>query len=130
MEFQITFDPDAATLATAGEASLEGFRRGIKALVDDPRFEPGMAILVDHRSLDVTPLDPSDVRAIGEYTATLGERIGPSSVAVVVPDRVTFGFVRMGESFANQPQLSVRVFYSLPEGVEWLRTQTPASGTP
>ena len=128
MEFQITFDTNVAVLTTAGAASLEGFRQSIKALVDDPRFEAGMAILVDHTSLDVTPLDPSDVRAIGEYTASLGERVGPSLVAVIVPDQLTFGFVRMGESYANQPQLSVKVFYSRSEGVEWLRTQTPATG--
>ena len=129
MEFQITFDSNVATMTTTGKASLEGFRQGIKALVDDPQFKSGMPILIDHRSLDVSSLDPSDVRAIGEYTATFGNRIGPSSVAVIVPDQVTFGFVRMGESYANQPHLSVKVFYSLPEGVEWLRTQTPATGT-
>ena len=129
MEFQITFDSSAAIFRTAGAASLEGFRQGIKTLVDDPRFEAGMAILVDHTSLDVTSLDPNDVRSIGEYTASLGKQIGPSSVAVIVLDQVTFGFVRMGESYANQPQLSVKVFYSLPAGIEWLRTQTPATGT-
>ena len=121
--------PQLAVYTTSGAANVEGFRRGIEALVDDPRFEAGMAILVDHTSLDVTPLNPSDVRAIGEHTASLGERIGPSSIAIVVPDQVTFGFVRMGESYANQPQLSIKVFYSRPEAVEWLRMQTPAAGT-
>lgn len=129
MEFQITFDLDAAALTTAGAASLEGFRLGIRALVDDARFQSGMPILVDHTSLDVSTLEASDVRAIGEFTATLGDRIGPSFVAVVVPDQVTFGFVRMGESYADQPQLSVRVFYSRQEAVEWLRTQATATGS-
>ena len=121
MEIRIDFDIDAATFTTVGAASLEGFRRGIQALVDDPRFQPGMPILADYTELDSSGLTPDDVRAIGDFTASLADRIGPSTIAVVVPNALTFGFVRMGEMQANQPQLNVRIFYSRPEAVEWLR---------
>ena len=89
-----------------------------------------MPILVDHSSLDASVLTPTGVRAIGDFIATIGDRIGASSIAVVVPDKLTFGFVRMGEMRANQPQLKVQIFYSLPEAVQWLQqTQPPAAST-
>jgi hypothetical protein len=127
VEFELSFDLDVATLTTRGAATLEGFRDGIQALVDDPRFSSGMPILVDHNELDASGMSSDDIRAIGDFTATLGERIGPSSVAVVVPNTLTFGFVRMGEAQANQPQLSVRIFYELDAAMAWLLGQPTAS---
>jgi hypothetical protein len=79
-----------------------------------------MPILIDHTALDATALTATDIRAIGEFVATIGKRIGASSIAVVVPDRLTFGFVRMGELIANQPQLNLKTFYSLDKAVAWL----------
>jgi hypothetical protein len=119
------FTPEAAIVTTSGVARVEDFRKMSEALVDDPRFEAGMPILIDHTSLDASVLTPTDVRAIGEFVATIGDRIGPSSIAVVVPDKLTFGFVRMGEMRANQPQLNVSIFYSLPEAVQWLEQKQP-----
>jgi hypothetical protein len=119
------FTPEAAILTTSGVARVEDFRTMSEALVGDPRFRAGMPILIDHTSLDASVLTPTDVRTIGEFVATIGERLGPSSIAVVVPDKLTFGFVRMGEMRANQPQLNVKIFYSLPEAVEWLQQKEP-----
>ena len=88
---------------------------------------PGMPILIDHTALDATALTATDIRAIGEFVATIGKRIGASSIAVVVPDRLTFGFVRMGELIANQPQLNLKTFYSLGEAVAWLPNHRAAA---
>jgi len=129
VEFHIDVDRDAATFTTSGAATAEGFRRGIQALVDDPRFRAGMPILVDHTALDVSGLAPNDVRAIGDFTASLGVEIGPSAVAVVVPNTLAFGFVRMGEMQANQPGLTVRIFYSRAEAVEWLESHGSGDGS-
>ena len=130
MDFSIAFqvNPKAAVLTTFGVARVDDFRQMSQALIDDPRFRPGMPILVDHSSLDASVLTPTGVRAIGDFIATIGDRIGASSIAVVVPDKLTFGFVRMGEMRANQPQLNVQIFYALPEAVQWLQqTQPPAA---
>jgi hypothetical protein len=122
MEFVINFIPrrEAVIITTCGPASVNRFRHLNQTLVDDPRFQPGMPILIDHTALDATALTATDIRAIGEFVATIGKRIGASSIAVVVPDRLTFGFVRMGELIANQPQLNLKTFYSLDEAVAWL----------
>jgi hypothetical protein len=130
VDFAITFrvHPKAAVITTFGVARVDDFRQMSQALIDDPRYRPGMPLLVDHSSLDASVLTPTDIRAIGDFVATIGDKIGASSIAVVVPDKLTFGFVRMGELRANQPQLNVQIFYSLPEAVQWL--QKPRPGNP
>jgi hypothetical protein len=123
------FTPEAAILTTSGVARVADFRKMSEALVDHPQFQAGMPILIDHTDLDASVLTPTDVRTIGEFVATIGDRLGPSSIAVVVPDKLTFGFVRMGEMRANQPQLNVSIFYSLPEAVQWLQQKQPPAAT-
>lgn len=131
MEFLVNFGltPEAAILTTSGVARVEDFLEMSQALVDHARFRPGMPILIDHTRLDASVLTATDIRAIAEFVATIGEKLGPSSIAVVVPDKLTFGFVRMGEMRANQPQLNVSIFYSLPEAVEWLQGKQPPAVT-
>jgi hypothetical protein len=131
VDFSITFGahPKAAVITTFGVARVDDFREMSQALIDDPRFRPGMPILIDHSSLDASVLAAADVRAIGDFVATIGDRIGASSIAVVVPDKLTFGFVRMGEMRANQPQLNVQIFYALPEAVQWLQQPQPPTAS-
>ena len=45
-----------------------------------------MAILVDHMALDASTLTAADVRALAETVVRLDEQIGPSKVAIVVPE--------------------------------------------
>lgn len=127
MEFVIDFGltPEAALVTTSGIARAADFQRMNQALVDHPRFRAGMPLLVDHTALDVGKLSAADVRSIGEFVATIGDRIGHSAIAVIVPDQLTFGFVRMGEMRANQPQFNLKVFYSRTEAVEWLQGKLP-----
>jgi hypothetical protein len=112
VEFLVNFGltPEAAILTTSGVARVEDFLEMSQALVEHPRFRAGMPILIDHTRLDASVLTATDIRAIGEFVATIGGKLGPSSIAVVVPDKLTFGFVRMGEMRANQPQLNVSIF--------------------
>ena len=73
MEFLLNFGvtPEAAILTTSGVARVDDFRMMSEALVDNPRFRAGMPILIDHTSLDASVLTATDVRAIGEFVATV-----------------------------------------------------------
>ena len=55
MKYTIDFSgsPQDVTITTFGPASREGLVGFVQDLVDDPRYRPGMFILVDH--LDSTP---------------------------------------------------------------------------
>jgi hypothetical protein len=113
-------DPERLTVTTSGQADLPGFRRIHEDIVSDERFRPGMPILADHTALQAGGLTTAEVQAIGELTAAFGRRFGTSRVAVVVPDALTFGLVRMAEARAGPTPLRLRIFYSRDEAVAWL----------
>jgi hypothetical protein len=124
VEFSLNFlgGRGVVIITTAGVATVEDFRVMNDALVEDPRFQPGTPILFDHSALDMTSLSADDVRRLGERPVMLGDRIGSSSIAVVVPSKVTFGLARMSHSRSTQSERTVRNFYTLAEALTWIRT--------
>jgi hypothetical protein len=123
MEFRIEFggEPQDVTLTTSGRANADGFRQMNEELVSDPRFRPGMAILVDHSELDVSGLGPDDVEAIGASVIRLGDLIGPSPVAIVGADMMTVAVSRVSRAYASPAPLRARSFYGRDEALAWLR---------
>ena len=132
MEYAIEFggSPQDVTIETSGPATAAGLIGFVSDLVADPRFRPGMSILVDHTELDARPLTGADVRAMAETVIQLDERIGRSKVAILVPNPLTFGYARMYELHAAETQLHSRVFYSRDEALGWLEAPPGPSGIP
>ena len=124
MEYTIEFGGMAqdVTITTSGPASAEGLLDFVKDLVGDPRFRPGMLILVDHMAIDPTTITATDVRAQADTVIRLDDRIGPSKVAIVVPNPLAFGYARMYELHAARAQVESQVFYSRNEALAWLET--------
>ena len=87
MQYTIDFSgsPQDVTITTFGPASRQGLVGFVQDLVDDPRYRPGMFILVDHLALDATTMTGDDVRAQAERVIKLEERLGPCKLAIVVP---------------------------------------------
>jgi hypothetical protein len=115
--------PQDVTITTSGSGTGKGLVDFVRDLVSSPRFRPGMLILVDHLSLDPTPITAADVRAQAEAVILLNERIGPSKVAIVVPTPLAFGFARMYELHAEPAEVTSKVFYSRSEALEWLESE-------
>jgi hypothetical protein len=128
VQHTIEFDgsPQDVTITTSGAASREGLIAFVRDLVDDPRFRPGMSILVDHLAIDATTLEGADVRSQAEVVVELEERLGPCHVAIVVPTPLAFGYARMYELHAAETQIHSRVFYSRDEGLAWLAAHAPS----
>jgi hypothetical protein len=126
VEYTIEFGgaPQDVTIRTSGPATAEGLIAFVTDLVADPRFRPGMAVLVDHSDLDARPLTGADIRAMAEVVIRLDERIGTSRVAILVPNPLTFGYARMYELHAAETQLHSRVFYSRDDALMWLAKPT------
>ena len=122
MEHAIEFGgaPQDVTIRTSGPATAAGLIAFVTELVADPRFRPGMAVLVDHSDLDARPLTGADIRAMADVVIKLDDRIGTSRVAILVPNPLTFGYARMYELHAAETQLHSRVFYSRDDALKWL----------
>ena len=125
MEYRIEFGgtPQDVTITTSGPADGRGLLDFVRNLVDDPRFERGMYILVDHLALDPTPLTGQDVRAQALLVSDLDDRLGPCHVAIVVPTPLAFGYARMYELHAAETQIHSHVFYARDEGLAWLDSE-------
>ena len=122
MKYTIEFGggPQDVTITTFGLATAEGLLDFIRELVSNPRFRPGMSILVDHMAVDARMITADDVRAQAQLVLALDEQIGPSNVAIVVPSPLAFGYSRMYEAHAAAAQVRSHVFYSRNEALEWL----------
>jgi hypothetical protein len=110
--------PQDVTITTFGMADADGLIGFVRDLVANPRFRPGMLILVDHMSIDASKLTGADVRAQAGVV-----KLGPSKVAIVVPTPLTFGYARMYEHHAAETQLHSRVFYSRRDALAWLESE-------
>jgi hypothetical protein len=128
VEYTIVFggEPQDVTITTSGWADREVFLRFNKELVADERFEPGMAILVDHTDLDATALTSYDVEAIGNSVKRISDRLGESLIAVVGEDWVTFGLARESLALAGPIPSRFGIFHTREEAIEWLRAQKAA----
>ena len=122
--------PQDVTITTFGPASREGLVGFVQDLVDDPRYRPGMFILVDHLALDATTMTGDDVRAQAERVIKLEERLGQCKLAIVVPTALAFGYARMYELHAAETQVHSRVVYTRDEGLAWLDGNREAQELP
>lgn len=128
MEYTIEFSgsPQDVTITTSGAASREGLVGFVQDLVDDPRYRPGMFVLVDHLALDATTITGDDIRAQAERVINLEEELGPCKLAIVVPTPLAFGYARMYELHTAETQIHSRVVYTRTDGLAWLDTKRQA----
>jgi hypothetical protein len=128
MESSLEFggDPQDVTLSLSGTATAEGIEAGLAELLSDPRFRPGMAVLIDNSSLDTKALGPSDIKAMADAFARAGEQLGPAAVAVLTGGTGTPGLVSLWESYSSHAKTQSRIFNQRDDAVAWLREQKRA----
>jgi hypothetical protein len=115
------------TVTLSGVASLDGFRRLVTVLADDPRAHAGMLLLVDLTDLNMTTLDGEDVEALAVLLSERDWEQPARAVAYVARDPSTLqaaSHVRahLGGTISNR-----RVFTARADAVSWLRQGSPGS---
>lgn len=128
MEYTIEFSgsPQDVTITTSGPASRDGLVGYVQDLVDDPRFRPGMFVLVDHLALDASTITGADMRAQAERVINLEEELGACKLAIVVPTPLAFGYSRTYELHTAETQIHSRVVYTRNDGLAWLDAKRQA----
>ena len=131
MQHEIHFGPDWAEIRTSGVASVAGIQAFGEALAADPRWRPGMDLIVNHTDLDVRPLGPEEM-------ATLGRRArrkehptrGFRRCTFVLPGKLQYGVGRMWQSFAEHSEPGkIQLFESLDAAHAWLRASVADDST-
>jgi hypothetical protein len=126
VEHRIEFAADpalAVNISTHGSAEVAAFAQLDEELVSDPRFVPGMFVLVDNSRLDTTNLQLNEIRAIARHFEALGDRIGHSTIAIVAGSAATYGQLRQLVALATATLARISVFMSRDEAVAWLRRE-------
>ena len=90
----------------------------LAAAMRDPRFRPGMPILIDRREMPLPT--PGYASLIAAWWRTHGDTIGRSPVALVARSDAAFGMARITEALLTNTRRTVRVFHTEEDAVAWL----------
>jgi hypothetical protein len=104
-----------------GVMSPELIEAGRRRLLADPRFRPGMSVLVDNSDVDTSNTTADRLRAIAASAARDYANAGVEDLVMLAPESVTFGLLRMWHTFLSD-ELAGRaaVVSSLDEAEAWL----------
>jgi len=113
--------PEDVLITTSGCASVKDLEAMIRTGLDDPRFRPGLSVLLDHRATDHAGLSGADVARHAETVVRNGRVLGAARIAIVVARPVDYGIQRMVDAMIDgRISFSERVFRTLEEARSWL----------
>jgi hypothetical protein len=123
LEFAFAFggDPQDLTITMRGAVDALGLKRLNDALVADPRFRPGMAILVDVTELDTSRLDETQLFVGVGPVVERDAAAPPRAVAIVASDAETFAKAIHYRAHLGGSASRRRVFTDRDEALAWLR---------
>ena len=111
-------------IETSGPIDVEGLHDAVETTLADPRWGPGLKILVDHTQATWHSLDPDLVRRRAELIIGQADRIGEQRIAFVVGNRTDFGIARLLYAFLGEGDERIRFqaepFTSLAAARAWL----------
>lgn len=120
-------DAGAGVIELAGDPSpgLRDFRATLEALLDDPAFRPGLAILEDRRHF---PDPPSTwyVWEVVRWRLAHAHRLGRGKWALVTAGLAGYGVARMEALLADSFGLRVAAFLAPEEARRWLADDPPS----
>jgi len=115
---------------TFGAATADDLRAYLHLGISDSRWRPGMRVLMDHRELDWSSVQPSDVEERVSIVTSAGDRLGRPHVATVLGGIAAYGLQRMmhgySDNYRSGELMDAALFYDIDEARAWL-AQFPAS---
>jgi hypothetical protein len=125
MSFELAFggDPEDLTITLSGRADSAGLEQLDAALRADPRFKPGLAILVDVSKLDASGLTQESLVDASELVLLRDWAARPLAVAIVAPDPATFATAAHYRAHLGGTRSRRRVFTNVTEASAWLREE-------
>jgi hypothetical protein len=88
MRYKIDSTPNEplATLSTRGDLSATGLIEMLADLLGDPRWEPGMNILVDHRDSSVEHIPLNELDQVSQWVVAHNDQFGSRRCAIIAPE--------------------------------------------
>ena len=123
MDYTFTWGegPEDVRVETSGAIDVDALDAMVEEALADPRFRPGMRVLVDHTRATWAGVDGAEVRRRVELVRAQADRLGRQRVAFVVAGRIDLGVARMLAAYAaDGVAFDFRVFPTVPAAREWL----------
>jgi hypothetical protein len=124
MDYEIEWggDPENVLVTTSGRATVEGLDAWVQEVLSDPRYRPGIRVLIDHQKLDWTSMTKDDLRRRARLLLRDKERIGWTRAALVTDRPVDYGLMRMIAGYLGErASFDTDIFYSFEKARDWLR---------
>jgi hypothetical protein len=120
MTFKIVVGSHLVRVLGSPQPTIDSLISVVTEFLDPPDHSPGMSSIWDFRGSDLSLLTAEDLgRLQGIHSAsTIG--MPQRKTAIVVDRELSFGIARMYEMMLTDPQVSTRVFRSMPEAEEWV----------
>jgi hypothetical protein len=121
MKYEITSRANYILVTTSGLADPAVYEESLEEVFNHPDWRPGHSYIFDHTLLDASKLTKADVQRIAEIARVRRSKYGVKRSAVVAPNDVEYGIVRMWMVYAeDETQIPTNVFRTLEEAEAWL----------
>jgi hypothetical protein len=111
---------DGQVLCVTSSTERDSIIEAIRTVCDDPRFRPGLDLLIDARELERAPrqLSPPLVRGRAFEIRALGFR---RCAVVAAPDPLQVSLANMFATYADQAGVDTRAFATIDAALSWLK---------
>jgi hypothetical protein len=118
-ELKVTPEENLARIRGWGKEGFESTIAGMRAMADDSRLKPGMAVLMDARDLDYLATPPEVVSFAAPDA--MPAMFGSNRLAILVRRGAQFGVARVFAAKAEAAGAVVEVFAEEELALAWLR---------
>jgi hypothetical protein len=114
------FDSNIVVIEMIGEYSVKDLRTVIINSFDDPLCPKNPILMIDlSRSKSIYERPSSTINAMATFIATYGNKFN-NRLALVAPDDLAFGLMRMSSVSADSFGVDVKIFRTYNEARNWL----------
>jgi hypothetical protein len=119
VDFHIDKTRDLLVRTLGGEVTPDEVIDGLEASMKHPDYRPGMPSLIDMRGL-ASASSSADIRRFAGFLTEHADTLRGMQAALVVSRTVDYGLARMLQAIADDPHVSLAVFYDIGEARQWL----------
>jgi hypothetical protein len=126
MDYSITWggDPEDLWMKTRGVANVAELDAMVREAVSDPRWRPGMSILLDHSDCDWSRMPFNEIEERANLLIAGAGTIGYQRCAFVVGDESSFGVSRiLGLLLDARVEFLAHAFRSIEDARAWLASR-------
>ena len=109
------FDSNVIIIELIGEYSINEFKALVSNLFNDPSCPQNPVLLIDlSNSRSIQNRSSASINSMASFIASYAERFN-NRLAIVVPDDLTFGLMRMSSVEADSLKISFKILRTMEE---------------